>query len=119
MQWHAAIFAIKCNSVISSYYQPNVVIYMCNEVYENLELIAIAIKVKSFFHITKIGASRLPARGENLKGMVVHGYEGCDALATWISQGLIMGPFKESEVPVHKLRISPLNVEIKPNSRKF
>ena len=54
-----------------------------------------------------------------MKGMVVHGYEGCDALATWISQGLIMGPFKESEVPVHKLRISPLNVEIKPNSRKF
>ena len=51
--------------------------------------------------------------------MVVHGYEGCDALATWISQGLIMGPFKESEVPVHELRISPLNVEIKPNSREF
>ena len=54
-----------------------------------------------------------------MKGMVTHGFEGCDALATWISQGLIMGPFKESEVPVHKLRISPLNVEIKPNSREF
>ena len=63
-----------------------------------------------------VGASRLPARGENLKGMIANGYEGCDALATWIQQGLIMGPFREAEVPTHKLRISPLNVEIKPNS---
>ena len=66
-----------------------------------------------------VGASRLPARGANLKGMLTNGYEACDALATWISQGLIMGPFRYEDLPVESLCISPLNAEIKPNSREY
>ena len=65
------------------------------------------------------GAARLPAQGENLKGMMANGYEACDALACWIDQRLIMGPFRPQDLPVESLRISPLNAEIKPNSRKY
>ena len=54
-----------------------------------------------------------------MKGMLTNGYEACDALATWISQRLIMGPFRYEDLPVESLRISPLNAEIKPNSREY
>ena len=67
MQWHAATVAIKCNSVIGSYYQPNVVIHMCNEVHGILELIATAIKV-NFFHITKYRSISLTSKGGELEG---------------------------------------------------
>ena len=36
-----------------------------------------------------------------------------------VDQQLIMGPFRPEDLPVESLRISPLNAEIKPNSRKY
>ena len=65
------------------------------------------------------GAARMPAQGENLQGMSLHGFEGLDAICCWVKQRLLMGPFKHDEIPVNELRVSPLNIEIKPNSSEF
>ena len=65
------------------------------------------------------GASRLPAIGKNLEGAIRYGYQCMDAIHDWIQKDLIMGPFKPDEIPIERMRISPLNVEIKPNSRKY
>ena len=64
------------------------------------------------------GAARIPSQGDNLQGMIDHGFEGMDAIACWVKQGLLMGPFRKAQIPVGELRVSPLNIEIKPNSRK-
>ena len=60
------------------------------------------------------GEARLPSRSTNAPSAYEFGRQVSDALAAWVKQGFVMGPFKEGEVP-KDAKISGIMVKIKPS----
>lgn len=59
---------------------------------------------------------RLPAEARNLKSFHDAGYRSMDAIAAWVSQGLVCGPLERHELPA-EIRVSPAGEADKPNGR--
>ena len=59
------------------------------------------------------GDARLPSRSTNAPSAYEFGRHVSDALAAWIDQGFVMGPFEESQVPAGA-KISGIMVKLKP-----
>ena len=62
------------------------------------------------------GAGRIPCEASNLKSAAANGRRTADALADWISKGLVCGPLLPSELP-ELVRVSPMGAVDKPNGR--
>merc|ERR1711873_247664 len=68
----------------------------------------------------KIGAcgeARCPTVGPNDKSVAEWGFQVADELASWVKEGLLLGPFTPGEMPVSDYTISPLTVKEKPNGK--
>ena len=61
------------------------------------------------------GAGRIGFDSKNYPSASLHGKLLGDALADWTKKGLVLGPFKSSELPFAEPRISPVSVVPKPS----
>ena len=61
-------------------------------------------------------SGRLPAEAKNLRSFNEAGYRSMDAVAAWVSQGLVCGPLERHELPA-EIRVSPAGEADKPNGR--
>ena len=61
------------------------------------------------------GEGRLPTYGINDKSINLSGFQVMDAVHSWVSDGICLGPLKESELPFDNYTISPLTTRPKPN----
>ena len=62
------------------------------------------------------GAGRLPSEAKNLRSFLNAGYRSMDAIATWVTQGLVCGPLRREELPPD-IKVSPAGEADKPNGR--
>ena len=62
------------------------------------------------------GAGRLPAEAKNLRSFNEAGFRSMDAVAAWVSQGLVCGPLERHELPA-EIRVSPAGEADKSNGR--
>ena len=63
------------------------------------------------------GRARLPTFSTNAKSAYQYGDRVCDALAEMISDGIMVGPLDEEEVPWRDITISPIMVRLKPTGK--
>ena len=63
------------------------------------------------------GRARLPTFSTNAKSAYLYGDRVCDALAEIISDGIMVGPLDEEEIPWKDITISPIMVRLKPTGK--
>ena len=63
------------------------------------------------------GRARLPTFSTNAKSAYLYGDRVCDALAEMISDGIMVGPLDEEEIPWKDITISPIMVRLKPTGK--
>ena len=92
---------------------------VCNEagLVDKEHVSFIAQYIRDGAKIGACGEARWPTVGPNDKSVAEWGFQVADELASWVKEGLLLGPFTPGGMPVSDYTISPLTVREKPNGK--